>query len=1357
MKTPSAIMRLGMPVVLLCAGRAAVAQPEIPEPLRPWEAWATWDEKHRDCPTPYHTPETHICFWPTTLSMSADGGAGSWDLGVTVYDDTWVPLPGDPEMWPIEVRANEAEIVVVERDGRPSVRLTNGTYRLTGAFSWEEMPQHIGIPIEIGVLSLTLEGNTVEIPNWDTAGRLWLKRKRAEATDEDQLAVQVYRVIEDGIPLWLRTEIELSVSGKSREEELGWVLPAGWTLATVDSPVPIAVDDEGRLKAQVRAGKWTVALHAFRTSDPGEVAFAESATPIIDRELVAFKARPSFRMAEFEGLRPVDVSQTTFPEKWRSFPVFEWATGTPFRLVEKMRGMGLQRPAGLAINREFWLDEDGQGLTFLDTVQGQMQQVWRLDIADGHELGAVRVEGKGQLITTNPNTGAHGVEIRARNLNLQAVGRMDQVADVSAIGWQTDVDSLQMKLNLPPGWRLFALFGADWVSGDWLTTWSLLDLFLLLIFSMAVFRLWGWKAGIVAVLAFGLAYHEPGAPRFTWLFLLMPLALLRVVTKGAGRKWVVAWRFLAVALLVLWLVPFAATQIQSVIYPQLEKRGMNYRPSGLFGAAGGMRMQRAPMQSRLGGQDAGGVLGVPAEMKEQMALEEPASSREYFGTVSLFSTSNLRYDPKARIQTGPAEPEWTWNWVQCGWNGPVSAEQQIRPVFISLPVHRVLTVVRVALLILLAGLLLGMRRMGNPLSKRSVAAALALMFVGMPDPAVAELPDAETLSVLRARLLQPSDAYPNGAEIPEVTLKLSDGRIAMEAEIHCAVRGAVPLPGKLPSWSPLTVTVNGAAGAPLRRQGGYLWVVLDEGVQRVRMEGLLPAATEWAWTFQLKPKRVTIDAPGWNVTGVRPNGIPEQQVFFARQRERTEEEAAYDRKEFNVVAAVDRYLEVGLNWQVRTVVTRLSSSGKAVSFRVPLLPGEKVLTSNAVLEGGAIEVRLGAGMDSYTWSSELPIGGDIPLVAPETDRWVERWYLVTSPVWNAALSGVDPVFEPQEQNLVPVWHPWPGEAVTLSFSKPEAVTGETITARRVRHETTLGSRQRTTKLHVEVECSLGDDFVIGLDPESDITSLKQDGQEIPVRREGGNLVVPVHPGQQKLDVDWRTDEAMGVSVQAGAVTLPVEAANITTVIRVPDSRWVLWAGGPRRGPAVRFWTILALAIVAAMVLGSLRLSPIGRLQWILLGLGLTQVHLVPALIVVSWFFLMASRGKPGLIELPGWRFNMMQVFVLFWSAVSLGVLVVAVGEGLLGNPEMFIRGNGSSRTMLQWFQPAAGTALPTPVVISVSVWFYRLLMLAWALWLAAALLRWLKWGWNQFSHEGCWKRMGKKKEKAPPALPDRQV
>ena len=489
MKTPSPFIRLGIPVVLLCAGVAAVAQPPIPEPLKAWEEWATWDVKHRDCPTPYNLPDTHICFWPTTLAITADVGAGSWKLEVVMYEDGWVPLPGDPEMWPLAVKANDAEVVVVERNGHPSVRLATGTNRLAGVFSWDEMPQRIRIPKQIGVLSLTVEGNRVEIPNWDASGHLWLKRQRVEATDEDQLAVQVYRVIEDGIPMWLRTEIELSVSGKSREEELGWALPHGWKLAMVDSPIPVSVDEEGHVKAQVRAGKWVVSIHAFLASDPGEIAYAESATPIIDRELVAFKARPEFRMAEVEGLRAVDVSQTTFPEKWRSFPVFEWATDTSFRLVEKMRGMGLQRPRGLKINREFWLDEGGKGLTFRDTIRGQMVQVWRLDIADGQELGAARMDGKGQLITSNPNTGAHGVEIRTRYLDLQAIGRMEGVKNVSATGWQSDVDSLGVHFNLPPGWRLFALFGADWVNGDWLTTWSLLDLFLLLIFSMAVLKL----------------------------------------------------------------------------------------------------------------------------------------------------------------------------------------------------------------------------------------------------------------------------------------------------------------------------------------------------------------------------------------------------------------------------------------------------------------------------------------------------------------------------------------------------------------------------------------------------------------------------------------------------------------------------------------------------------------------------------------------------------------------------------------------------------------------------------------------------------------------------------------------------
>ena len=43
-------------------------------------------------------------------------------------------------------------------------------------------------------------------------------------------------------------------------------------------------------------------------------------------------------------------------------------------------------------------------------------------------------------------------------------------------------------------------------------------------------------------------------------------------------------------------------------------------------------------------------------------------------------------------------------------------------------------------------------------------------------------------------------------------------------------------------------------------------------------------------------------------------------------------------------------------------------------------------------------------------------------------------------------------------------------------------------------------------------------------------------------------------------------------------------------------------------------------------------------------------------------------------------------------------------------------------------------------------------MLVWALWLAAALIRWLRLAWVRFSTGGCFRRDAKKKPAVPPPL-----
>ena len=1332
--------KIALGCVLLSAVHVGKADERaIPELLKPWETWVTWGDRERDCPTPYNNAQQHICFWPSQLTLTVNQNSASWTVAVQVFAESWVPLPGNGELWPQNVSADGKAVAVIARDGKPFVRLTSGLHQLTGELPWTEMPQRVSLPKEIGILSLVVDGKVIERPNWDAGGDVWLKRQQAAEAEKDFLAARVYRVIEDGVPMWLRTEVELTVSGKSREESLGWVLPEGWHLSFVDSPIPVALDEQGQLKCQVRAGKWSISIDAFRTTDPKVFRYPDGAKPLTDTELIAWKSQSALRSAEISGIRAVDVTQTTFPAQWRGLPVYEWKTDSSFTIKETMRGMGELHPEGLTIRRRLWLDDDGLGLTYRDSLNGRMQQIWRLDATGGAALGAVRIDGEGQLVTANPKTGEPGVEIRNRNLNMEAIGRVSPLENLLATGWSTGADSLQWTLMLPPGWRVLALFGADGTRGDWLTAWTLLDLFLLLIFSMAVLRLWGFKAGLVALLAFALAYHERGAPRYTWLFLLIPLALLTVVPEGTVRRFVVAWRNVALVLLALCLIPFLAMQVQTAIYPQLERPGVPYTERILLP----MPPEAENFSSNLR------QMGMATRNYEAIPL-----SGEFRGEIA--GKANLMFEATSKIQTGPAEPDWTWNQVSCEWNGPVSADQQIRLVLITPLWHRLIIIARVVLLIALVAILLkrpgnsrqGLRSIFGMLSRRAGPAAGLITIALLPgismgqttEKSVGPIPDQQMLNTLRERLLETSDAYPEAAEIASTKLQLRDARITIESEIHAAIDVAVPLPGRLPTWSPLSVKIddNPSAAVVCRREG-YLWAIVPKGVHKVIVEGTLSEGSEWEWTFLLKPRRISIDAPDWTVTGVTPNGTVEQQVFFARKQKATESQAAYDRKDFSPIVAVQRQIEAGLVWKVHNQVTRLSSPGRAISLKLPLLPGESVLTSNVVGEGGQIEVRLAAGETSFQWDSDLSLTPSIHIVAQNNDQWVERWQLVASPVWDVALAGIAPMFAADQQQLIPTWQPWSGEEVTLTFTQPKAVTGETITVQNVQHEIALGDRQRTGHLKLDVECSLASDFPIALGPNAEITSLALDGTALPVRREGENLVVPVHPGHQSIEVAWRSTEEMNTVAEVGPIALPVDGANITTTITVPDSRWVLWAEGPRRGPAVRFWSVLAIALLSALALGSTSLSPLRRFEWVLLGIGLTQVNVVAAIVVVAWLFLLAWRGKQNPELMSQWRFNQLQVALVILTFASLAILVFVASKGLLGQPEMFIVGNNSSRTSLQWFLPRAGQNLPEPFVVSISVWYYRFAMLAWALWLAAALLRWLAWGWMQFTHGGGWK------------------
>jgi hypothetical protein len=246
----------------------------------------------------------------------------------------------------------------------------------------------------------------------------------------------------------------------------------------------------------------------------------------------------------------------------------------------------------------------------------------------------------------------------------------------------------------------------------------------------------------------------------------------------------------------------------------------------------------------------------------------------------------------------------------------------------------------------------------------------------------------------------------------------------------------------------------------------------------------------------------------------------------------------------------------------------------------------------------------------------------------------------------------------------------------------------------------------------------------------------------PLRQEGLRVPIPLAPGPHETTLRWREPSGIRALFRGSAVDLGAPSVNAHAELSVPPGRWVLFVGGPRLGPSVLFWPVLLVVAALAVALGRVSWTPLRTAHWLGLGVGLTQAPLPAAALVVVWLLALGWRGR--LSEAERTRsvlaFDVLQVLLAGLTVLALAALFYAIQVGLLGSPEMKIAGNGSEYGALRWYQDRAEALLPQPWLLSLSLWFYRAVMLCWALWVAQALVGWLRWGFGQWSHGGYWLR-----------------
>ena len=613
-----------------------------------------------------------------------------------------------------------------------------------------------------------------------------------------------------------------------------------------------------------------------------------------------------------------------------------------------------------------------------------------------------------------------------------------------------------------------------------------------------------------------------------------------------------------------------------------------------------------------------------------------------------------------------------------------------------------------------------------------------------------EVPDSAMLEQLRARLLEKPDCAPSCASIPRLQLEATAKMLRLRLEVLSGAETAVPLPGSSAQWAPESVMIDGKTASGLRRDSaGALWLAVPPGAHQVLLEGALPPRDTVQIALPLRAYRVEAKLDGWTLDGLHEDGVADENLQLTRKA--TNDKglgAALQMGTLPPFVRVERMLVLGLQWTVETRVSRVTPVGNAVVLEVPLLAGESVTSSDVRVQGGKALVNMGANATEVAWSSVLEAKAPLVLTAPQGLPWVEVWRLDVSPVWHVSFSGI-PVVHQQDASGVrmPEWRPWPGEKVTVEVVRPEAQQGQTLTIDQSSLSIAAGARATDVTFTANLRSSRGGLHAFTLPAGATLQNVTINGSQQPIRQENQTVNIPLVPGSQSVVLTWREGASMGTTWTTPAIDVGTPTVNADIEVNVPQDRWVLLVRGPGLGPAVLFWSFLLVLLVVSVALSRTGLTPLSTLKWVLLALGLSQVPIAAIAFVFGWLLFIGWREKtPELTS--GW-FNLRQLGLVGVTFIALIILGVSVYMGLLGQPEMQVRGNGSSASMLRWFMDRTGQQYPTAWVLSVPMLVYRGAMLAWSLWMALSLMSWLKWGWKSFATGGLWRTP----PRTPPPLP----
>ncbi len=1351
----------------------AQTKPYVPEQLEVWREWVTDNNKEFLCPGFYNGSNHHICFIPNKLTLAVDKSKAVFRQKWLVFKPSWVPLPGDDRCWPDQVAIDgNGPVVVIRQKNMPSVFLETGTHTVEGEFFWDKIPDVLSIPEITGVFSLTVNEKKVLTPYVDENSRIWIQKLSSEKKSRKNIInktnISIFRFFEDTIPFKIHTVVRITASGEKRREKINNVILKGAQPVFIRSDLPVKPSSDKGFFVEIKPGQWNILITSVINREVYEISPVKTS---YGSEIWAFKPYPDFRRVEISGGRAIDPAQTTMPVKWRKYSTFLIKPDDTLKFKEiklKTDGAFFDK---FNLNRDIWLDFDGMGATVRDKITGILGKRRFVGIENKYyKIGRVTSDNKDQLITKKDDS-LNGICAEKGNIDLTAVLRTSIIKSGSSIpcGWNVGFDTAKGSLHLPTGWQLLKVGGASTTGKSaWVDKWSLLDFFIITVISFCASTVFMWWWGPVFFTGLLLTWHLAYSPQLLWIIPIITTYFRRVVNSSSKSKIYIFWRFIitvchkgTLVVFFCFVIFFVFLQIKYAFYPQLEPRseepGLGFM-NGVF------------LSSSMDEDTADVVMEASAfPEKKKRAL----SKIRYLQSVQK---PVLSYDISLKAlvvtQTGSAIPAWNGRVYNLVYDNLLK-NTKFKLYLISPLVSCIINLAGSFFVIIM--LLKFLKKDVSNSSSKNYSKSLITLFVILwfffqnPVNVRCEnsFPPEKLLNELKSRIQVEPDCFPNCAEISRLDIKIYNKKtddktghiVEIKSMIHAGIKTFVPLCSGDNTFVIDRILLNKNEYENVLKYNNTYWVLVPKGISQITILSNITLNKNLRFIFPIKPKKISVSAPAWEINGLKENGSVDNSLFLTKKAEKLLDSDDISSDISTVFAnylQVERKISTGFKWDIKTIVKPMfyGKREKNIFAAIPLLNNELVKTSGLKIKDNKVLIELSPQKESIEWESSLPTGDTIDLFLELDAAWSEVWSIKAHSFWDYSYEGLDAVCFDNLKGTY--WYPRQGDRLKISLKKLKAAPGRSFTIDSVRADYFLKEAYNEYIIKLKIRTSKGRQFEITQPENTILKQIKINNKKLSVTENIKKIKIPLLPGVNSVEIlfneskiwddSWITKYILPGKKQIPQINFNSELSNIDIFIHMPKNIWVLFTNGPKLGPGVLFWSYIVIIFFISIILSKNKNSPLKAYQWMLLLTGTAALSVICAVFAALWFLAVnMKKQKPAETPLV---YNFIQIVLIVCGFFVLTIFYHAVSSGLTGIPEMHVAGNGSYSMLLCWTADRAKNMIPAASVTTYPALTYRIFVLIWSLWLVKSTVKWIRWAADILKKDGGWRKIFiKKREK----------